>query len=336
MTRRIDLVAPAGIDDDRHPSGGDRYDREVAAALAADGWSVRTIEPGSPPRSDAVTLLDGRLLDHVDDLTPQLADHVVPLLHTPPPDRSAVLDLLSSAPTVITTSAATREQTLELLAGRSAPPIVVAQPGLGRTRPADAFPGGKRIRCVAALVPEKGQDVLLEALARIRDLEWRCELVGATDLDQGFVRGLREQAVRLGIADRVLLAGAWRPDPVSRIYEGCDVLVVPSRVESYGMVIAEAIGCGIPVITSDTGGTREALGGLRSARPGLLVRPGDPAELARALQAWLSSRGLRLDLAAAARARSSHRRTWTMTARIVAGVLDGAATRTGSEDRVAG
>ena len=334
--RRVDLVAPTGIDDDLHPSGGNRYDREVAAALAADGWSVRTIDLATPVRSDAVVLLDGLLLERLDEEDRSIPAGAIPLLHMPPPDRPAVVELLSRASTIVTASAATREQVLDLLAGRDAPPIVVAAPGLGRTRPAEGSPGGKRIRCVAALVPNKGQDVLLEALARVRDLDWRCELVGATDLDPAFVRSLREQMVRLGIADRVLLTGAWRPDPLSRLYEGCDVLVLPSRMESYGMVIAEAIGCGIPVITSDTGGTREALGGLRSARPGLLVRPGDAGELARALRAWLTSRGLRLDLAAAARARSSHRRTWTMTARVVAGAIESAATRVGSDDRVAG
>jgi glycosyltransferase involved in cell wall biosynthesis len=235
---------------------------------------------------------------------------------------------------VITTSGATRERLLHLLAGGPMPPVVVAQPGIGRMRPTAASPDGKRIRCVAAVIPGKGQDVLLEALARVRDLDWRCELVGATDIHPGFVRLLRDRALRLGIADRVVLTGAWPPDPVSRLYEGCDLLVLPSRVEGYGMVIAEAVGCGVPVITSDTGGTREALGGLRSARPGLLVRPGDPGDLARALRAWLSSRGLRLDLAAAARARSSHRRTWAMTARAIAGALEGAATPVGDDDRV--
>jgi glycosyltransferase involved in cell wall biosynthesis len=331
--RRLDLLVPTGFDDSRHPSGGNRYDREIAAALTADGWNVRTIQVGA--RTDGVpptepyelmgpassTLVDGLLLEDRDTLQHLLPSDAVPLLHMPPSDRPALLDLLSRAPAVVTTSASTREHLLDLLAGRPAPTIVVAPPAVERTRTVDVFPSGQRLRCVAALLPNKGQDLLIAALAHVRDLDWRCELVGATDLAPRYVAALREQAKRLGIADRVVFAGAWNPDPVVRLYEGCDVLVLPSRAEGYGMVIAEAICCGVPVIASDTGGTREAMGGIRSARPGLLVRPGDSAELARALRGWLSSRGMRLDLTAAARARSAHARTWRTTARTIADAL---------------
>lgn len=334
-TRCLDLLVPAGIDDDRHPSGGKRYARELAGALVADGWSVRTIEdPAAPLRTGTATLVDGALLEDPERVGPLLPSHAVPLLHAPPSDRPAVLDLLSRAPVVVTTSAATREHLLDLQPGSGGPHVVVAQPGHGRTRAVAVSPSGRRIRCVAAVVPQKSQDVLLAALGRLRDLDWTCELVGPLDLAPRYVAALRELAERLGIADRVLFAGAWNPDPVPRLYEGCDVLVLPSRSEGYGTVVAEAVGCGVPVIASDTGGTREAMGAVRSARPGLLVRPGDPAELARALRAWLSDRGLRLDLTGAARARNDHRRTWVTTARTVAAALERVPAEAARADRV--
>jgi glycosyltransferase involved in cell wall biosynthesis len=315
MMRRLDLVA-AG--DERHPNGASRYGHELASALSADGWSVRTVAPGADLRTDVAVLVDGALLERLAD---DLPAHAVPLLHAPPPDRAAALDPLLRAPALVTTSATVAEQVLDLLAGHDVPRIVVAQPGVGRTRPVATDPTGRRLRSIGALLPGRGQEVLLDALGRLRDLDWRLDLVGPADLDRVHVHALHERAVRLGIADRVLIAGARRPDPLPRLYEGCDLVVVPAGTTGYGTVVAEAIGCGLPVVAADTDGAREALGGRRSARPGLLVRPGDADELARALRAWLSSRGLRLDLAAAARARANHRRTWTTTAHAVAEAL---------------
>jgi glycosyltransferase involved in cell wall biosynthesis len=325
--KRVDLLAPAGVHDALRTTGGFRYDREVANALSADGWSthieeIRAEVPvGFQPREGAAVLVDGLLLERPGGA---LAG-AVPLLHRAPPDRADVVAALSASPAIVTTSASTREHVLELLAGVHTPPIVAATPGVGRARPVDVSPAGQRLRAVGALVPLKGHDVLLSALGRIRDLPWHCELVGATDLAPDHVRGLRRQAVELGIGDRIVFAGAWRADPISRLFDGCDLLVHPSRREAYGMVIAEAIACGVPVLTSDVGGTREALGGARGAAPGMLVRPGDPAMLADALRIWLSNRGLRLDLTATARDRSRRRRPWSATARVISEILAEAA-----------
>jgi len=70
--------------------------------------------------------------------------------------------------------------------------------------------------------------------------------------------------------------------------------VLASRTETYGMVVVEALARGLPVIASDVGGLTEALGQAADGiRPGLLVPPGDPAQLGAALRAWLSDAELR-------------------------------------------
>ena len=113
------------------------------------------------------------------------------------------------------------------------------------------------------------------------------------------------------------LNGPRHANPLDALYSGCDLLVLPSRTESYGMVLAEALACGVPVIATATGGVREAL----DPSAGLLVRPGDADGLAAALDAWLTRADLRRRLTAGARASGARRRTWSSAAALVADVL---------------
>jgi glycosyltransferase involved in cell wall biosynthesis len=104
-----------------------------------------------------------------------------------------------------------------------------------------------------------------------------------------------------------------------------DLLVVPSRFETYGMVITEALARGIPVVATDVGGIREALGRDSANRmPGRLVASGDPDVLAAAIRDWLTSARRRRAWYESARRRRGDLAGWDNTARIVAGALAGA------------
>ncbi|MDH2443760.1 glycosyltransferase [Amnibacterium sp. CER49] len=316
------FLVPAGVHDPRRPSGGNRYDVELAASLSAAGWSGRLIEVAPGPGAlraaliaaapDRPVLLDGLLLEQPGAEGALPHDHVVPLLHMPPRDGT-VLEGLRHAPAVVTSSRWTASQVRALL-----PPgttVAVAPPGVRPTRLVSTSPSGRRIRCVAALQPHKGQDVLLVALGGLRRQEWRCELVGPGEPE--FVQRLRALAGTSGIAGRVAITGPRPGNPITGLYAGADVLVLPSRSESYGMVLAEALACGVPVIAADTGGVREAVDPAAT----LLVRPGDPESLAAALRAWLLRADLRHHLTAAARDHAGRRRTWAATAETVADAL---------------
>ena len=340
----VHVVVPDGIDDPARPSGGNRYDRRVCDGLAALGWDVREVPvPGSWPAPDGAALSAlARLLTGLPDdglvvvdgliasctpsvLVPQSARlRLVVLVHMPLGDRpgaaAAERAVLGRARAVLTTSGWTRRWLLDRYP-LSPGAVHAAQPGVDLIDPAPADPGGGRLLCVAALVPQKGQDLLLEALSDVAGPAWRCTLVGSPERDPAFAARLRELAAERGIADRVCFAGSRAPDAIHREYRSADLLVLPSYAETYGMVVPEALAAGLPVVATAVGGVPEALGRTGEGLPGLLVPPGDRSALAAALSDWLGSPGLRHRLRRAASLRRGTLAGWDATTGRVAGVL---------------
>jgi glycosyltransferase involved in cell wall biosynthesis len=185
------------------------------------------------------------------------------------------------------------------------------------------------------VTPVKGHDVLLDALATVADLSWRCACVGSLDRAPAFADRVRRRAWGAELRDRVGFSGPRTGPGLDRAYADADLLVLASHAETYGMVVTEALARGLPVLATDVGGVTEALGcGKDGTRPGLLVPPGDPAELGAALRAWLEDAELRDRLRRAARERRATLRPWAATTSDVASVLAGVAA--GAEGVVAG
>ncbi len=203
--------------------------------------------------------------------------------------------------------------------------VHVAEPGVEAAEPAPGTEGGGALLCVAAVIPEKGHDVLLDALQTVSDLSWECVCVGRLDRDPPFVKSTRRRSVEAGLADRVHFLGPRAGAELDRHYAGADLTVLASRAETYGMVITEALARGLPVVAAEVGGVPEALGyAADGARPGLLVPPEDSAALGAALRAWLADAELRRRLRRAARARGGSLPSWPATASVLARVLTGA------------
>jgi len=361
----VHVIFPEGIDDPARPSGGNTYDRKVCLGLGALGWTVREHPvPGAWPRPDEVAhtslvgtlrripdgevvLLDGliasaapeALLPHARRLRQVVVVHMPLGGHPPEPeprarghaalDRAAAArerDALGGAAAVITTSGWTRDRLLALY-GPPSDRVHVAEPGVDAAEPATGSAAGNALLCIAAVTRGKGHDVLLDALATARDLSWLCACVGSLDRDPAFADRVRRRAWARGLGDRIRFTGPRTGPELERAYAAADVLVLPSRAETYGMVVTEALARGVPVVASDVGGVSEALGhGKDSGRPGLLVPPGDPVALGAALRRWLEDPKLRARLRRTARERRESLRPWATTAADVAAVLRAAAT----------
>jgi glycosyltransferase involved in cell wall biosynthesis len=349
LTREVHVVVPAGIDDPASPSGGNRYDRRVCRALTADGWAVHErAVAGAWPRPDdaaraalgaaltdppdgAVVLVDGLVACGVPEVVVPAARRLalVVLLHLPlgdevgaPPGLAArEREVLTAATAVIATSPWAARRVVALH-GLDPTRVTVAAPGVDPAPPAHGG-DGTNLLCVGALTPTKGHDLLVDALAGVRDLPWTCTLVGPLRAP-AYVAAVRDAVRWHGLVDRVHLTGPLTGPALDAAYAAADLLVVPSRAETYGMVVTEALARGVPVLASDAGGLPETLGrDPAGGVPGVLVQSDDAAALGAALRDWLTGPALRAELARRARERGPMLHGWEVTARCVARSLLG-------------
>ncbi|MBV8091229.1 MAG: glycosyltransferase family 4 protein, partial [Alphaproteobacteria bacterium] len=167
----------------------------------------------------------------------------------------------------------------------------------------------RALLCVANLVPRKGHRVLVRALSRIRDLEWSLTCVGSLTRHPPTVRAVRRAIAVSGLGDRVRLVGERPPRSVAQAYRKADAFVLPSFHEGYGMVYAEAMTYGLPVIATTAGAIPETV----PAGAGVLVPPGDEPGLARALRRLIREPLLAAGLAKASHAAGARLRDWRQT-----------------------
>ena len=347
---RVHVIVPEGFDDPGQPTGGNIYDRHVCAGLAEAGWDVlvATVAGAQPVPGPGVRAGLARIVSAIPDGATVLIDGLIAspaaaqllphagrirmtvLLHMP---LATALDthhdasarrservVLRAAAGVIATSEWTRQQVLTRYA-IPARRVHVARPGVDRVA-APARPVRGHLICVGVLSRHKGQDVLVEALADLAERDWHCVLAGPLDRDPGFVEQLQARIRRLGYGHRVRLTGVLTGAALSHAYTTADLLVAPSRSETYGMTVTEALAHGLPVIAAAVGGLPEALGSTADGtRPGQLVPPGDPDALAAALGDWLGDEHHRHRLRAAARQRRSTLRGWDQTTQEIANAL---------------
>jgi glycosyltransferase involved in cell wall biosynthesis len=300
-------------------TGGYGYDRYVIAGLRARGWTVHVISlPGAYPFPDASArgTADRELAaipDHacvvVDGLAcgalpVEAARHqrrlcIVALVHHPlaletgldaataDTLRASERDALAAACGVVVTSMRTvgAVEALGVDAGR----IAVVEPGTAVAASATGSTDGPiRLLCVASIVPRKGHDTLLDALARLAHLDWRLICVGGVDRDTAFAGRVMSQREASAVGDRVAFVGELEGEALDAAYHGADIFVLPTYYEGYGMAVAEAVARGIPVVSSPTGAIAELIG--RDA--GILVPAGDAGLLAATLERLMADRTL--------------------------------------------
>jgi glycosyltransferase involved in cell wall biosynthesis len=148
--------------------------------------------------------------------------------------------------------------------------------------------------------------VLVEALARVRDLDWSLTCIGSLDRDPATARSVRSKISATGLGRRITLAGECPPQRVARAYREADAFVLPSFHEGYGMVFAEAMAHGLPVIATTAGAIPETV----PHQAGLLVPPSDSQALARALRRVIVEPAFAARLAAGSRAEGARLPGW--------------------------
>lgn len=149
---------------------------------------------------------------------------------------------------------------------------------------------GAELLWVGYRKPVKGIETLLRAFVRVRQVrpEARLRMIGASVEPTGDEHW-RSLANSLGIADAVSIEGPAERTAVARAMARASLFVHPSHRETFGVVAAEALATGLPVVAADSGGVTEILG-PQPDRFGALVPPGDPEALAAAILATLERR----------------------------------------------
>lgn len=158
---------------------------------------------------------------------------------------------------------------------------------------------------VGRLVREKGVDVLIAALAKLRHRFADMQLVVVGDGEEG--DSLKACAATLDVADRVSFVGSVPRDDLFGLYTEASVIIVPSRVEPFGLVALEAAHAARPVIASAVGGLPEV---VVDNRTGLLVPPDSPGALAAAIKTLIEAPDRARALGEAARERALRDFRW--------------------------
>ena len=332
-------------------TGGYVYDGRMVDGLRALGWQVEVHElPGRFPDADATgrEALDSTLASLPDGLrvvVDGLAMGGVPETVAAHARRLRILSLVHHPLSEETGISASEQQRFRESERRALAPctgVIVSSPFTARvlrdyhvpaerirvvlpgTEPAPPAAGPAPgeppvLLCVASVTPRKGHEVLVAALARVRDLPWSCVCVGALDRDPVHADAVLRQVADAGLADRIEFVGERTGDRLDETYHGASIFVLASHYEGYGMALAEALARGLPVV-STTGG---AISHTVPADAGLLVEPGDDAAFAEALRTLLAPDGeARAELAAAARRHAATLPDWQASVRAFADSVD--------------
>lgn len=335
------MVVPGRLD---RRSGGSLYDAQAVAALGRRGTAVRVHElAGRFPDADdlacravtqalaavgadGVAVIDGLCLSALAAVDGAGGPGAAPA--DPGPRRVALMHhpaaletglsaglgarlaaaeraALATCRHVVTTSALTARQMVADY-GVGADRISIVLPGVARAPLAAPRRGAApRLMTVGAVIPRKGHDVLVAALAQIADVAWHCDIYGSVQRDAATASQLRWHIHRRGLARRVRLRGEVDGGALWRGYARADVFVLATHYEGYGMVFGEALARGLPIVACAGGAVAEAVGDA-----GLLAAPGDVGGLARHLRTILGDGARRRRLAARAQRARGRQRSW--------------------------
>jgi glycosyltransferase involved in cell wall biosynthesis len=285
-------------------SGQHPWPDGAARSSAAELWQAHR-----PTHPDDRAVIDGFCLYAFDGLEERLREaRAITMFHHPmslepqlsAPERSAFAEIeqrvLPRLARIVVPSAAGRAQ---LTAAMTLPPEAIAVVTPGIPDPGRSTGSGGRtchVLAVGSLIPRKGHDTVLRALAALPDLDWRLTVCGDPEIDPAHAAALRDAAETPGLAGRVTFAGACDPAQMEILWRTADLFVSGSRFEGYGMALAEAVRRGLPLAVTNSAAAAEVI----PTEASVIVEPGDHVQLSKGLRRLIFSAPLRRDLADAA------------------------------------
>jgi glycosyltransferase involved in cell wall biosynthesis len=347
VVKRVAFAVPGDL---AAPTGGYAYDRRMIAELQKLGWQVDVIGLGEGfPRPSAETktaareklagvpkdcpiVIDGLAFGVLPEAANELRERnpLLALVHHPlaletglaPADaealRTSERDALAAARGVVVTSPSTA--TLLTDDYDVSPDIItVARPGTARGETAKGSNDGiVRLLSVGSVVPRKGYDVLIAALAPLASLPWRLTIAGDRTRDEAAAAQLDADIASHKLAGRIDVLGALPADRLAALYAGADLFVLASRFEGYGMAFAEALAHGLPVVGTTAGAIPDTV----PPDAGVLIEPNDVKALTRTLRMLIENPTERQWFASGARVAGEALPTWEDSATLLAGAIE--------------
>lgn len=327
-------------------TGGYGYDRRLIAELQGLDHTVKHLRlsnrfplPDAEALADAAAifaalpdhstvLVDGLAYGVMDSIAVQHATRltIIALCHHPlmleagltPAQAQQLFETeqraLHAAKAVIVTSAMTAKILTEQFAIPAAK-ITIALPGTDVQSFAPCSGKPPVLLTLATLTRRKAHHVLIDALAQLQHLSWTARFVGGMEFDPEWFLLLKNKVADYGLEQRIVFVGNVTDSTAE--YAAADLFVLPSLFEGYGMVFAEALSFGLPIIAARAGAVPDVV----PDSAGILVAPNDSTALAAALQKILTNKTLHQQFQAGAQTAAKNLPCWAETARTVALLL---------------
>jgi glycosyltransferase involved in cell wall biosynthesis len=325
-------------------TGGYAYDRRLVQGLETLGWQVQWISlgdgypfPSKEQLEKASSLLlqldvgvpmlvDGLALGVMPDLTPLLAKRhpMVGLVHHPLAFESGLsgdqVKSLQASETqslahvikVVATSPKTARDLTDFY-GVPSQRVAVVLPGTDRYVPTQTSVAKTnqslrpvQLLSVGSVIPRKAFHVLVHALSSLKSHSWTLTIAGDVTRDTHAFAKLQESIRACSLEDRIHVLGAVSDAELHKLYATSDVFVLASLYEGYGMVFAEAMANGLPIVATTGGAISETV----PKQAGLLVEPGNAAALSDAIRVLIEDDAYRSQLAQGARLAAAEQPSW--------------------------